>query len=623
MAGLIRSDDITTVKERASLEDVVREHVTLRAAGPGSLKGLCPFHDEKTPSFTVRPSVGAYHCFGCGKSGDVISFVMEIDHLTFAEAVERLAAKAGVELHYEEGSGPRPESIGRRTRLLEAHRVAAEYYQEALLRHPEARTARDYLRGRDFNSKACEPFGVGFAPRGGHDLADVLQRKGFSREEMVAAGLVGEGRRGVYDRFRGRVVWPIRDITGDTIGFGARRIVDDDRIEAKYLNTSETAIYKKTHVLYGLDLAKKAIAADRKVVVVEGYTDVMACHLAGVPHAVATCGTAFGADHIKSLRRLIRDEQGQAPGKVIFTFDGDAAGQKAAMKAFDMDQQWAAQSLVAVARDGMDPCELRLAEGPEGVAGLIDSATPMFEFAARTTLARFDLSSIEGRAHGMRAVAPILKGIRDQSLRALYTREVSGWLGVPLDQLEREVRTASKIVVPEPRTRQSEPAAEPARSVVPNRRDPLVMAESQLLSCMLQFPSVVPGPELMKLSPQDFAAPAHAEIFAAVMQVGDPASMSLRAWGIAVRDNSPEQLRDYVSQLSVEELPTLIERSTGLPEARFPASLIRRVRDASLRRQSAQVMAQLRQQSSDPELTRQLSARLLELQTELARLASV
>ena len=624
MAGLIKEDDIALVKEKAAIDEVVGEHVTLRRSGPGSLKGLCPFHDEKTPSFYVRPAVGAYNCFGCGKGGDVINFVMEVEHLTFAETVERLAAKYRVELHYEQGVGPRPESIGRRTRLLEAHRVADEFYQESLISSGEARTARDFLRARDFNSAQCKPFGVGYAPRSGEALADLLRRKGFTAEEIVTAGLVGQGRRGLYDRFRGRLVWPIRDITGDTIGFGARRIFDDDRIEAKYLNTSETPIYKKTHVLYGLDLAKKSISSDRRAVIVEGYTDVMACHLAGVPHAVATCGTAFGTDHIKSIRRLIRDEAGQAPGRVVFTFDGDAAGQKAAMKAFDMDQQWAAQSYVSVAPDGMDPCELRLAEGTPGVESLIESAIPMFEFAVRTTLDRFDLGSVEGRVRGMRAVAPIIKGIRDSAMRPAYTREVAGWIGVPLDQLELEVHKASAIKVDERPARKPEPEPEQETPgiALPDFRNPLVVAEMQLLSCMLQFPSAVPGPQLMELSVDDFLAPAHGKIFEAVMQVGDPSTKSLRAWSDAVRAAAPEEIGGYVARLSVTELPTRIDRNTGLPEPRFAASLIARVRDAAMRRRIDDVMAQLRQHSGDAEMARQLSARLLQLQAAHARMAT-
>jgi len=445
VAGLIKADDVTQVKERSSIEDVVREHVTLRAAGPGSLKGLCPFHDEKSPSFNVRPVVGAWHCFGCGEGGDVISFVQKVEHLTFAEAVERLATKLGMELHYEEGGPPRGgEGLGKRSRLVEAHRVAAEFYSSALVDLPEARAARDFLRERGFDRMAAEKFGVGFSPRGGEELTRHLRAKGFTDDEIVAGGLAGRGR-GLYDRFRGRLMWPIRDITGDVVGFGARRLFDDDRIEAKYLNTSETAIYKKSFVLYGLDLAKKAIARDRQAVVVEGYTDVMACQLAGIETAVATCGTAFGVEHIKVLRRLIRDEPDLAPAKVVFTFDGDAAGQKAAMRAFGEDQRWASQSFAAVEKSGKDPCELRQAGGDAAVRALVEDAVPMFELAVRTTLARFDLTSAEGRVRALGAVAPIVAGIRDRSLRPEYTRTVAGWLGVEVEQVANEVSRATRM----------------------------------------------------------------------------------------------------------------------------------------------------------------------------------
>ena len=449
MAGRIKADDIALVKERSSIEDVVREHVTLRPAGPGSLKGLCPFHDEKTPSFNIRPAVGAWHCFGCGEGGDVISFLQKVEHLTFAEAVERLAQRLGMELQYEEGGRPREgESLGRRSRLIEAHRAAQEFYHRALLESPEARIGRDFLRERGFDGEAAKRFGVGFAPRGGEELSRYLRAKGFSDDELTVGGLSGRGSRGLYDRFRGRLVWPIHDITGDTVGFGARRLFDDDRIAAKYLNTSETPIYKKSTVLYGLDAAKKAIASERKAVVVEGYTDVMACHLAGIEGAVATCGTAFGIDHIKVLRRIMRDEADLAPARGLHLRRGRSGteGRDARLRE---DQRWASQSFVAVAEQGMDPCDLRLAKGDDAVRHLIEDAVPLFEFAVRTTIARFDLSTAEGRVQGMRAAAPIVASIRDTSMRPEYTRTVAGWIGVEVEQVQAEVARAGRMAARE------------------------------------------------------------------------------------------------------------------------------------------------------------------------------
>ncbi|OJU66354.1 MAG: DNA primase, partial [Microbacterium sp. 70-38] len=317
MAGRIVQADVDEVKSRVNIADVIGERVALKPAGVGSMKGLCPFHDERSPSFNVRPQVGFYHCFGCGESGDVYTFLRKMDHLSFTEAVERMAARVGITLHYEDGGGAVPESSGR-TRLYAANAAAAEWFRAQLMT-PEADTGRRFLGERGFDAGAAAHFGVGYAPKGWSGLLDALSSQGFTRDELTAAGLVSQGQRGVYDRFRGRLVWPIRDITGQTLGFGARRLFDDDN-GPKYLNTPETTLYRKTQVLYGLDLAKRDITRGdpRRVVVVEGYTDVMACHLAGVTTAVATCGTAFGADHMGILRRVIGDD---AAAEVVFTFD--------------------------------------------------------------------------------------------------------------------------------------------------------------------------------------------------------------------------------------------------------------------------------------------------------------
>ncbi|GAA4124461.1 DNA primase [Knoellia locipacati] len=643
MAGRINADDVQSVKERSSIEDVVRDHVTLRPGGVGSLKGLCPFHDEKTPSFTVRPAVGAYHCFGCGEGGDVISFVQKVEHLTFAESVERLAAKIGMELRYEEGGGPRTEGgIGRRSRLIEAHRVAEEFYASILVDRPDARPGRDFMRDRGFDRKVAEKFGMGFAPRGGEELTRHLREKGFTEDEMVTAGLSGRGSRGLYDRFRGRLVWPIRDVTGDTVGFGARRLLDDDRIAAKYLNTSETPIYKKSMVLYGLDAAKKSIASERQAVIVEGYTDVMAAQLSGVEGAVATCGTAFGLDHIKILRRIMRDEADGAPAKVIFTFDGDAAGQKAAMKAFGEDQRWASQSFVAVAPDGMDPCDLRLAKGDEAVKALVEDAVPMFEFAVRTTIKRFDLETAEGRVQAMQAVAPIINSIRDSSLRPEYIRTVAGMLGVEVEQVRSEVQRAGRVKareategpsgrpgdrtpastddVPEPNAQEGM-AAMPA----PNLRDPVVMTERQLLQALLQYPTRFSTETIDALPSVAFTAPAHAAIFDGIRTVAARASqLSTAGWTSAVAEAGPLAVRGLLAELSVAPLPTRVDPTTGLPPQRYLDSLVIGVHDAGLSRQIADETAAIRRLQNSPEpapeAIRERSRQLIELEMSRARL---
>ncbi|WP_338752510.1 DNA primase [Janibacter alittae] len=635
MAGRIRAEDVQSVKERSSITDIVRDHVSLRPAGIGSMKGLCPFHDEKTPSFTVREAVGAYHCFGCGEGGDVISFVQKLDHLTFAEAVERLAAKLGMELRYEEGGGPRDGvGLGRRTRLLEAHRAAAEFYHQRLLESPEARIGRDFLRERGFHSPEAKLFGVGYAPRGGEELARYLRGKGFTAEELTVGGLCGSGSRGLYDRFRGRLVWPIRDITGETVGFGARRLYDNDRIAAKYLNTTETPIYKKSSVLYGLDLAKKSITKDRRAVVVEGYTDVMAAHLSGVEGAVATCGTAFGIDHIKVLRRIMRDEADLAPARVVFTFDGDAAGQKAAMKAYSEDQRWASQSFVAVAKEGMDPCDLRLREGESAVRELVADAVPMFEFAVRTTLARFDLSTAEGRVRGMSAVAPIINSIRDSSLRPEYVRTVAGWVGVEVEQMRDQVARAGRIRAKEEakgETRANpetpEPTADDAGSgvPVPDLRDPIVRAERQLLQAMLQHPSLFTSQDLDAVEPEGFSAPAHQAVFAAVRTVGPlREGETLGAWHGRIDEATPLAVASLVAELSVAPLPVLHDQSTGLPPASYTRSLLVRVREVAVGRRISDAMSRMRRMAADPatdqQSLRELSLSLQSLERQRAAL---
>ena len=438
MAGLIKREDIDELRSRTRIDEVIGEFVTLKTAGIGSLKGLCPFHDEKTPSFTVRPQVGMYHCFGCGESGDVFTFLQKVEQLSFVEAVETLAGKAGMHLRYEDGKGPDREQASRRQRLLEMHEVAQRFFTQAL-ESEAGQIGREFLTGRGFPPSRA---GVRhrLRPKSWDALTGHLHKAGFTDEEILAGGLASEGGRGIYDRFRGRVIWPIKDMTARTIGFGARRLYDDDK-GPKYLNTPETALYHKNQVLYGLDLAKKSIAKTKRVVVVEGYTDVMAAHLAGVEQAVATCGTAFGAEHVKIIRRLLGDDP---TGQVIFTFDGDAAGQKAALKAFEFENLFTAQTFVAVEPDGLDPCDLRMQKGDAALRELIDGCKPLFEFVITTAISRFDLDTVEGRISAVRAAAEVLTDIRDRNSLSHYYRFVAGRIGVDIDEVEGAVRTAAR-----------------------------------------------------------------------------------------------------------------------------------------------------------------------------------
>src|SRR5882762_9950292 len=465
--GRIPDRDIAAIRERVRIEDVVGDYVQLRRAGADSLKGLCPFHDETSPSVHVRPNHGHFHCFGCGEGGDVYAFLQKIEHVSFVEAVELLADRVGYTVTYTGSSTTNVQrDRGSRIRLIAANAAAQEFYAEAL-KSPEAAAARQYLLERNFDAEAAAKFGCGFAPSGWDKLTKHLVSKGFEFKELEAAGLSREGRRGPMDRFHRRLLWPIRVSSGEVIGFGARRLFDDDTMEAKYVNTPETVLYKKSNVLFGLDLAKRDIAKGHQAVVVEGYTDVMAMHLSGVTTAVASCGTAFGDEHLSMLRRLMMDDN-FFRGELIYVFDGDAAGRAAAVKALEGEQNLAGQSFVAVADDGMDPCDLRLKSGDGALRDLVARRTPLFEFAIRTALAEHDLESAEGRVSALRRCVPIVAKIKDSMLRDEYARRLAGWVGwAEVAQVIGRVREeAQKQGVPE-RGRRRTGAAEASQPQQP------------------------------------------------------------------------------------------------------------------------------------------------------------
>ncbi|MDH6237162.1 DNA primase [Cryobacterium sp. CG_9.6] len=592
MAGLIRQGDIEEVKARTNIADIVGDYVQLKSAGIGSMKGLCPFHDERTPSFHVRPQVGFYHCFGCGESGDVYSFLQKMDHVTFSEAVERLAGRAGLELHYEDGGGAAPDH-GNRARLLAANQAAAEFFVERLGSH-DAQIGRDFLGGRGFDAEAAAHFGVGFAPKSWDELTKHLRGKGFTTDELTLSGLVSSGDRGVYDRFRGRLVWPIRDITGQTIGFGARKLLDDDK-GPKYLNTPESPVYHKAQVLYGLDLAKRDISRSHQVVVVEGYTDVMACHLAGVTTAVATCGTSFGVDHIKVLRRVMGDDSGV--GEVVFTFDPDAAGQKAAMRAFSEEQRFSAQTFVAVAPEGFDPCDLRLHRGDDAVRRLVDSKKPMFEFMIRQLLGQYNLETVEGRIGALRAAAPIVGDIRDPSLRPGYTRELARMLGVDLGEVRKAVSTAQgRSRTPEAPPRYSAVAVEvpPEKpfSLLELPTDPVTRMERDGLMAMLQNPTLVGSDILARAVQTSFSNASLAIVRDAMASSLDHAENA--DWLDQVVSAVPEALANLVKQLAMAPLP---ERP-GREITRYVRDVSVALIEKDLLRQNAELRGRL--QRADP-----------------------
>ena len=577
MSGRIRDEDVAYVRTNSAIDEVVGEYIQLRNAGGGQKKGLCPFHDEKSPSFHVTPGKGYFHCFGCQVGGDVIAFIMKIDHLSFTETIEKLAERIGYQLRYDESKSSNPAPKGQRSRLVAANMAAALFYREQLST-PQAAIGRDFLKGRGFDADSAAHFGVGYAPDEWDALTKVLRAQGFTIEELNLAGLVKDGQRGPIDRFRNRLVWPIRDISGDIVGFGARKLADDDSDQGpKYLNTPETPLYKKSQVLYGLDLAKKEIARKRQAVIVEGYTDVMAAHLAGVTTAVATCGTAFGEEHIRILRRLLMDDDA-FKGEVIFTFDGDAAGQKAALRAFDDDQKFVAQTFVAVEPNGKDPCELRQAEGDVAVRDLIARRVPLFQFAIKTALKDFDLSTAEGRVNALKAAAPMVAKIRDASLRPEYARSLAGWLGMEVDSVIDVVKkSGSRSSQAHVNNQISSPIA--GASWRPEPNEPRLALEREVLKARLQMPALVY--QWREIEANAFTHPAYQRLRAFIDSQRDLEQINLDSV-------ESEELKSFITELSVEPI-----RTSGEVSDKYVSSITARLNEVALSRSIAEIKSTL------------------------------
>jgi DNA primase len=626
VAGRIRDEDIALVREKSAIDEVVGDYLQLRNAGGGSLKGLCPFHDEKTPSFNVTPARGLWYCFSCAEGGDVIKFVQKIDNLSFVEAVERLAGRAGIDLRYEQGGQVPGREHSQRRRLIEAHRAAAEFFAERLTA-PAAAPAREFLDQRGFTLDDAARFGVGYAPAEWEALTRHLRGRGFTDAELLLGGLAIQGQRGPRDRFRGRLIWPIRDLTGDVIAFGARKLNPDEQ-GAKYLNTPETPLFRKSTVLYGADLAKREIAQRRQAVIVEGYTDVMACYLAGVPTAVATCGTSFGADHVKILRRLLMDADWQV-AEVIFTFDGDAAGQKAALRAFGLEERFATQTYVAVQPDGLDPCDLRIKQGDAAVRDLVARRQPVFEFAIRSELARHDLDSNEGRLAALDAVAPIVGRIKDRGLRDRYAVSLDRWLGLLNEEFvvariraharDEEPargasgRGASGRAVPGGRA-QREPGGAPAAAGAGEPRaeayrydtaDPVVRLERQALKLAVQRPALC-GPAFDALQSGDFRVPVHRSVRDLIAECGGVASAgSAREWAARIIEAAPtDRAREFVTALAVEGIEA--PGKDGEPDARYAEEVLARLEELTVSRQIFELKSRLQRlnPTGNPEYNR-------------------
>ena len=602
MPGMILKEDIEKVRATADLYDIVSATVSLKPSGTGTYVGLCPFHDEKTPSFSVRPALGVWHCFGCGLGGDVFGYIEHQENVDFRDAVELLADKYHIELRYDQSSAKKEHTGSKRARLLEANEAAQEFFVSQLMTK-DALAARKLLDGRNFSQADCQRFGCGYAPQGWDNLVRYLAGKGFTQQEMLDAGLARQGQHGVYDYFRGRVTWPIRDSTGRTLGFGARKLYEDDSIGAKYINTPDTALYRKNQVLYGIDMAKAAIVKKRQVVIVEGYTDVMAMHLAGVDTAIATCGTAFGAEHAKIVRRLIADDSlgavqligplkvdgQQLSSRIVFTFDGDAAGQKAAIHAFGLDAAFSTQAFVAVADDNLDPCDLRIKRGNEAVRALIANAEPLYDFVIATAIGRFDTTYATGQMGAVKAVAPLIAQIRDRSLLDLYSRKAVRQIGVDLDIMQREVRDARRklnvrdedayapkrrfaanaAAAAEPRMDQgANPYANPsARKALEHRDaaeqsyyridDAVFICEQQFMATLIQVPLAVDPTLFASLTLSSFMTPVFRTLFQAIAAAGGLPSTDTPQglWMHNLTKAGGPMLESVINELAVMQLP--------------------------------------------------------------------
>ena len=601
MPGMILKEDIEKVRATADLYDIVSATVSLKPSGTGAYVGLCPFHDEKTPSFSVRPALGVWHCFGCGLGGDVFGYVEHQENVDFRDAVELLADKYHIELHYDQSNVKKEHTGSKRARLLEANEAAQEFFVSQLMTK-DALAARKLLDGRNFSQADCQRFGCGYAPQGWDNLVRYLAGKGFTQQEMLDAGLARQGQHGVYDYFRGRVTWPIRDSTGRALGFGARKLYEDDSIGAKYINTPDTALYRKNQVLYGIDMAKAAIVKKRQVVIVEGYTDVMAMHLAGVDTAIATCGTAFGAEHAKIVRRLIADDSlgavqligplkvdgQQLSSRIVFTFDGDAAGQKAAIHAFGLDAAFSTQAFVAVADDNLDPCDLRIKRGNEAVRALIANAEPLYDFVIKTAIGRFDTTYTTGQMGAVKAVAPLIAQIRDRSLLDLYSRKAVRQIGVDLDIMQREVRDtrrklnvrdedayapkrrfAANAAAAEPRMEQGvNPYANPsARKALEHRDaaeqsyyridDAVFICEQQFMATLIQVPLAVDPTLFASLTLSSFMTPVFRTLFQAIAAAGGLPSTDTPQglWMHNLTKAGGPMLESVINELAVMQLP--------------------------------------------------------------------
>lgn len=575
MTGRIVRDDIETLRERADIVEVISGHTQLRKAGR-IFKGLCPFHQEKTPSFTVDPGKSVWHCFGCGAGGDVFGFVRQIDGLSFAEAAERLAGRYGVQLRHE-GTQKTGDS---RKPLLDAVAEAAAFFKDQLMKSPEATGARRYIEARGFSSDDAKEWGLGYSPSSQETLFRMLLAKRFTAKQIVDSGLARVNESGEHrDHFRGRLMFPINDITGSTVGFGARALGSE---APKYVNSPETPVYHKAKILFGLDRARRTISVSGQAVVTEGYTDVVALHKAGITTAVATCGTALGEDHFVTLKRFC--------DRVVLAFDADAAGAVASERAFGLHASAGIEVLVAPIPAGKDPADVALTEGPEAMGFIIDQAIPLMRFVLEAEVSRHRFDSPGGKSKALRAAVQILSWEPDRVVRGEHAFWLARRVGVSESEVQREIAEVTEGPGPA------------GQAVAPLRRPGHVKVEREALALLLDQPGRLADEEWM--NEDHFTLPEHRII--------------LRA----LRDGSGRDAASLLDQLPDEGTRRLAAELALTPVTTAdPDEVFSRLEQLRLRRQIDSKRATLDRLDSgaEPEKYDALFEELMDLESERRR----
>ncbi|CAN5872378.1 DNA primase [soil metagenome] len=518
--------DIDRIRESLDLVDLISEVTKVKRSGR-TFMAVCPFHEEKTPSMSVDRARGLYHCFGCGKGGDLFSFIQETQGLNFRESLEVLARKAGVTLTEDPGAAQRR---GRRGAGIDAIRKAIEVYHIRLKSSPDAGPARAYLRARGYDVAVIDQWKMGFAGTDWDTLTKELRSAGIDERALNDAGLSRKGRSGMYDFFRGRLMFPIYDLRGDPVGFGGRKVEEVPREatnnpDAKYVNSPDSVVYQKSRLLYGLDRARAAMGTAGEAVIVEGYTDVIAMHLAGVETAVATCGTALGDDHFDLLRRFTE--------KVVLAFDSDMAGSKAALRSDDLESPFRLDLdlRVALMPDGLDPADLVQEGRGDELAKAVAEARPLLEFRIKHEVAAHDLNGPEGRARALHAAAAQLRRVNDDIARREYSRFVAREIGVDLEAVEQAIRPGGA----------QRPGEKPIAGRTIDRR------EAELLRVVLSNPD-----GLQELNAEDFT---DQRLKAAFLAVADQVGAAVSGAPIDLSAVGDSDTADLLRRLAMDPRP--------------------------------------------------------------------